>query len=78
MTQGAPLKLCIGTLTHTLENQQNHLLVLPEAFQEAKGQLGEKLLDTKVELGESKTNLGEKTLKKLGEKKTLEKYGDEV
>ena len=72
MKQDALSKLCIGTLTRTLGNQQNHFLVLLGAFQEAKRQLGEKLLETKVELDERKTNLGEKTLKKHGEKKTLE------
>ena len=73
-------KLCIGTLTDTngQGNQQNHVLVLLGAFQEAKRQLGEMLLETKVELGESKTKSVEKTLKKPGEKKTLEKYGDKV
>ena len=48
------------------------------AFQEATRQLGEKLLETKVEFGERKTKLVENTLKKPGEKKTLEKYGDKV
>ena len=75
---------------HMMGNQQNHLLVLLGAFQELKRQLGEKLTETKVELGEklleTKLELDEckmkqtdrKSLKKPGEKKTLEKYGDEV
>ena len=63
MKQGALSKLCAGTLTHTLGNQQDHLLVLLGAFQEAKRQLGEKLLETK--LGESKMKLADKkSLKK--------------
>ena len=58
---------------YTSESQQNHLLVLLEAFRKSERKLHNttiKLLETRLELEESK--------RKPAERKTLKKRGDEV
>jgi len=65
--------------SHMTGNQQNHLLVLLGAFQEAKRELHNnslKLLEIKKELEESKSNCAKQmTLKRIGDELTFCMYG---